>query len=323
MRVAVASRSFSRHPVLRAELIARFPGATFNDAGASLSGEALVAFLRGHERAILALERIDDAMLAALPELRVVSKYGVGLDMIDLAAMERRGIALGWTAGVNRRSVAELALSMMIILLHRVSEAVAIVRDGRWQQIAGRQLTGRTVGIIGCGHVGQDLTRLLAPFGCRVLAFDAVNYDSFYRAHGVQAAALDHLLAASDVVTLHLPLDDSTRGFLSADRLRAMRPGAILINTARGGLVDEAAVIARLDSGDLAGAGFDVLDAEPPGDCALLSHPKVLVTPHIGGSTEEAVLAMGRAAIRGLDEFDRPSAVLAAASPAAPGVPAW
>jgi D-3-phosphoglycerate dehydrogenase len=319
VRVAVASRSFSRHPVLRAELAARFPGATFNDAGVSLTGDALVSFLRGHERAIVALERIDEAILAALPELRVVSKYGVGLDMMDLDAMEQRGVALGWTSGVNRRSVAELALSMAIALLHRVPEGVSLVHDGRWQQIAGRQLTGRTVGIIGCGHVGQDLTRLLAPFGCRVLAFDKVDYADFYRAHHVEAVALDRLLADADVVTLHLPLDRSTRGFLSAERLRAMRPGAVLINTARGGLVDEAAVIARLDSGDLAGAAFDVLNAEPPGECALLTHPKVLVTPHIGGSTEEAVLAMGRAAIKGLDEFDRPSAILAAASPSRPG----
>lgn len=299
--------------MLRAELTARFPDATFNDAGLSLAGDALVAFLRGHERAVTALERIDDGVLAALPELRVISKYGVGLDMIDLAAMERRGIALGWRPGVNCRSVAELALAMAIAILHRVPETAVDVRGGRWQQIMGGQLTGRTVGIVGCGHVGKDLVRLLAPFGCRVLVFDRVEYREFYAAHRVESVSIDALLAAADVVTLHLPLDASTIGFMNASRLEAMRPGAVLLNTARGGLVDEAAALRLLDAGRIGGIGLDVLAVEPPKDSALIGHSKVMVTPHIGGSTEEAVLAMGRAAIDGLADFDRPSVILRAA----------
>jgi len=320
VKIAVASRSFSRHPVLRAELLARFPDTTFNDAGASLSGDALIAFLRGHERVITALERIDDVVLAALPDLRVISKYGVGLDMVDLDALERRGVMLGWSGGVNRRSVAELALAMAIATLHRVPEASADVRSGRWQQIAGRQLTGRTVGIVGCGHVGQDLTRLLAPFGCRVLAHDRISYTDFYAAHGATPVAMDELMAAADVIPLHLPPEDPPRTSMCAARAAAPRPGAILINTARGGLIDEAALLARLNDGHLAGAALDVLNAEPPEDGALLAHPKVMVTPHIGGSTEEAVVAMGRAAIRGLEEFGRPAAVLAASRPNVTGV---
>jgi D-3-phosphoglycerate dehydrogenase len=311
-RIAVTSRSFSRHATLRQELLARFPAATFNDAGVSLAGESLVAFLRGHERAIVALEQIADEVLAAVPELKVISKYGVGLDTLDLEAMERRNIALGWTAGVNRRSVSELTVAFAILALHRVPEACDDVRRGGWRQIAGRQLTGRTVGLIGCGHVGQEVVRLLAPFGCRILAFDRLRYPAFYDEFRVQAVALDRLLADSDVVSVHLPLDDSTRGMLGADRIARIKRGAVLINTARGGLVDEAAVLAALDRGDLAGAAFDVLGGEPPRDRALVDHPKALVTPHIGGSTEEAVLAMGRAAIEGLERFGRPTDVVAA-----------
>jgi phosphoglycerate dehydrogenase-like enzyme len=308
--IAVTSRSFSRHPVLRAELLARYDNVTFNDAGVSLAGESLVAFLHGHAKAITALETLDEKVLAALPELKVVSKYGVGVDMLDLDAMERLGIALGWTGGVNRRSVAELMLGMTLTLLHRLPEANQEVCAGKWRQLMGRQLTGRTVGIVGCGHVGKDVATLLRAFDCRVLAHDILDFPEFYAAHGVTPLPLEDLLRQSDVVTLHLPLDDSTRDILHAGRLALMKRGAILINTARGLLVDEDALKAMLKDGRLGGAGFDLFATEPPQDLELLHLPNFLATPHIGGSSEEAVLAMGRAAIRGLDSA-RPAAEIA------------
>ncbi len=305
-RVAVASRSFSRHPVLRAELLTRFPATTFNDAGVSLKGEALVGFLRGHERAITALERLDDVLFAALPELRVISKYGVGLDMIDLEAMRAHGVQLGWTGGVNKRSVSELVIAFAIAMLRHLPAARDEVLGGTWRQHMGRQLSGKTVGIVGCGHIGKDLTGMLKPFGCRVLANDIRDFPDFYRANDVSPVDLETLLAESEIVTLHTPLDDSTRNLLSAERLGLLRRDAILINAARGGLVDEAALKAMLIEGRLAGAAFDVFATEPPDDRELLELPGFLVSPHIGGSSEEAVLAMGRAAIDGLDRFGDP-----------------
>ncbi len=302
MRVAVASRSFSKHPVLRAELLERFPGATFNDAGTSLAGRELIAFLKGHDAAVTALERLDDALFAALPDLRVIGKYGVGLDMIDLDAMRRRGVRLGWTGGVNRRSVSELVICMAIALLRLVPKGNLEVRAGGWRQLQGRYLSGRTVGIVGCGHIGQDLAPLLKAFDCRVLAHDIRDFAEFHAANGIEAVGLDELLTRSDIVTLHLPLDPSTTNILSAERLARLRPDAILINCARGGLVDEAALKAMLMDGRLAGAGLDVFNGEPPDDRELLNLPNLLATPHIGGSAEEAVLAMGRAAIAGLTE---------------------
>ncbi len=305
-RVAVTSRSFSRHPVLRAELLEKYPEVTFNDAGAKLSGAALIDFLRGHARAITALETLDDALFAALPELKVVSKYGVGIDMIDTAAMRRRGVRLGWTKGVNRRSVSELTIAFAIALLRHVPAARDEVLTGTWRQHVGRQLSDRAVGIVGCGHVGKDLARLLRAFGCRVLAHDIRDFPEFYAETGVEPVSLDVLLATADVVTLHLPLDDSTRGILNADRLDRMRPEAILVNTARGGLVDETEVKRRLKDGRLAAAAFDVFAVEPPEDRELLRLSNFLVSPHIGGSAEEAILAMGRAAIAGLDDHYDP-----------------
>ncbi|MBI4969592.1 MAG: phosphoglycerate dehydrogenase [Rhodospirillales bacterium] len=308
-RIAVASRSFSKHPVLRAELLARHSQVTFNDGGQSLSGETLVTFLKGHERAITALERLDASVLARLPELKVIAKYGVGLDMLDLPAMQAQGIRLGWRGGVNKRSVSELVIAFAVTLLRHLPQAAALVREDGWRQIMGRQLSDRTVGIVGCGHVGKDLARLLGPWGCRILAHDIRDFPDFYAETGVRPVALDALLTAADVVTLHLPFDETTRNILSAERLGRMRPDAILINAARGGLVDEAALKAMLAEGRLAGAAFDVFAQEPPADRELLRLPNFLATPHIGGSAEEAVLAMGRAAIEGLEVNGDPLAV--------------
>jgi len=299
--IAVASRSFSKHPVLRAELLERYENVKFNDEGVSLSGEALIEFFRGRTRAITALERLDESLFTALPELRVIGKYGVGIDMIDVDAMERHGVLLGWEKGVNRRSVAELVVAAAIQLLHLVPAATHEVHEGRWRQLVGRQLSGRTVGIVGCGHIGRDLVALLAPFGCRVLAYDIRDQREFYEKHDVEPVGLVELLAEAEVVTLHLPLDDSTRGILTSERIDAMRPEAVLINMARGGLVDEAALKRALMDGRLRGAAFDVFQDEPPQDRELLQLPSFIATPHIGGSSEEAILAMGRAAIRGLD----------------------
>ena len=301
MKIAVASRSFSRNATLRAELSARYPHVTFSVSPTVLDGAELVALLRGHDCAIVGLERINDAILDQVPELRLISKYGVGLDGVDLDALARRGIKLGWSGGVNRRSVSELTLSFAIALLHRVPETGATLRASTWQPLVGRQLTGKTVGIIGCGFVGQDVVKLLTPFECRILANDIRDYPDFYRAHHVTPVPLDQLLGESDVVSLHVPLDRSTTGMLGAARLARMRKGACLINAARGGLVDEDALLDALQSGHLAGAACDVFAIEPDANPKLMAHPAFLGTPHIGGSTQEAQLAMGRAAIEGLE----------------------
>ena len=300
-RIVVASRSFSRNAVLRAELLSKYPEVTFSESPTVLQGDALVALLRGHDRVIVGLERIDDQVLAQVPELRIISKYGVGLDGLDLPALARRGVKLAWAGGVNRRSVSELTLAFAIALLHRVPETGTTLRGGAFTPLVGRQLTGRTVGIVGCGFVGKDLVSLLAPFGCRVLAHDIRDYPEFYAAFGIEPVSLERLLAEAEIVTVHVPLDDATRGMIGAPQLARMQRGSFLINAARGGLVDERSLIDALSSGHLAGAACDVFEVEPEANPELLALPTFLGTPHIGGSTTEAQLAMGRAAIAGLE----------------------
>lgn len=300
--VAVASRSFSRNPTLRGELLARYPGSRFNDAGTTvLAGDALAQFLRGHDKAITGLDRLDDALFRAVPELRVVSKYGVGLDMIDLEAARRHGVSVRWTPGVNRQAVAELAICFMIALNRSVVPLAREMTAGGWRHPGGRQLSSSTVGVVGCGHVGQQVARICRAFGATVLAHDIRAYDDFYRDAAVTPVAFDDLLRQSDIVTIHVPLDASTRDLIDARALALMKTSAFLINTARGGIVDEPALKLALLEQRIAGAACDVFATEPPVDRELLMLPTFVGTPHIGGGTQEAVLAMGRAAIDGLE----------------------
>ena len=299
-KVAVCSRSFSKNIRLRNELLAEYKNVLFNDDGAQLSGDKLIEFLKDHDKAITALETIDDYVLANLPNLKVIGKYGVGLDMIDLSSMRHHGVKLGWTGGVNKRSVTELVLSLAINLLRNIRTANDEILGGTWRQLSGGQLSGRTVGIIGCGNVGKDLVEILRPFGCKILVNDIRQYPDFYTTNCISAVSLSDLMKNSDVVSIHVPLNETTVGFIDKRMLLTMKPTAILINTARGGIVDESALKGMLKDELLAGAAFDVFESEPPLDRELLELSNFIATPHIGGSSEEAVLAMGRAATKGL-----------------------
>ena len=299
LKVGVLSRSFSANPKLREKLCARVSDVRFNDSGATLTGDALVDFLADRNSAIVALERIDAALLDRLPGLRIIGKYGVGLDNVDLAACETKGVEIGWTGGVNRRSVSELAIALMIMALRHIQPAGAEIRAGTFRQHIGRQLGDATVGLIGCGHVGTDLAGLLHAFGCRVIGHDIQDVAAF--ADGtIERRGFGALIAEADIVSLHLPFTPATRNMIGADVLGRMKPDAVLINTARGGLIDEQALASALREGRIGAAGLDVFRPEPPEDEALLALPNLVVTPHIGGSAREAILAMGEAAIEGL-----------------------
>jgi phosphoglycerate dehydrogenase-like enzyme len=299
--VAVTSRSFSKHPLLREELTKRYPKVTFNDSGKTLQGLELIDFLKGHDMAIVGLERLNAEALNHLPQLKVVSRFGVGLDTLDLDAMKRQGVKLAYTAGANKRAVAELVIAFAIMMLRQLPLSNRELQRGVWQQRKGRQLSNRKVGIIGLGEVGKDLAQLLKAFNCTVTAFDVVDHGEFCAANNIEQSALEPLLKTCDIISLHLPLNSQTSLLLDRERLQLIKAEAILINTARGGLIDEASLKERLQHQQLAGAALDVFASEPPQDIELLALPNFFATPHIGGSTEEAILAMGKAAINGLE----------------------
>jgi len=300
-KVGVCSRSFSRSPELRQKLLHRYANVKFNESGETLSQDSLVEFLKDCDKAIIALEKIDKRILNDLPKLKVISKYGVGLDMLDLDAINQRGILLGWKGGLNARSVSELVISNVINLLRHISSSNKNVINGGWKQFVGSQLSGKTFGIIGCGHVGKDLIKLLQPFNCKVLVNDIRSDNvNFYEEYNVTELDIEELLAISDIISIHTPLDNSTKNILNKSRLNLIKKNSVLINAARGGLVDEVALFEFLRDKKFY-AAFDVLHDEPPVNFNLLNLDNFIVTPHIGGSAIEAINAMGESAIIGLD----------------------
>jgi glyoxylate reductase len=235
-------------------------------------------------------DRIDADLLAACPRLRVVSSCSVGLDHVDLAAAAARGVVVGHTPGVLVDTTAELAFGLLLAAARRLAEADRFVRAGGWTPertwepdlLLGRDLAGATLGVIGLGAIGQAVARRAGAFGMRVLGWTR----SGRQVDGVEPRPLDALLAESDFVSIHVALAPETRGLLDAQALGRMRPGAILVNTARGGIVDEVALVQALRSGRLGGAALDVYEHEPLDPVSpLLDLPNVILTPHIGSAS--------------------------------------
>jgi D-3-phosphoglycerate dehydrogenase len=287
----------------RAEVLQLYPTARFNALPRALTEDEMIEFLAACDAAIIGLDLLSGRVIEALPNLRIVGKFGAGYDTVDFEAVKRRGILFGYTWGVNALAVAELTISFMIAALRHVPKLNLAMRNGerpRW--IMGRLLSGRTVGIHGLGHIGRQLVRLLEPFGCEILACDIRDRSDFARAHGVTMVDFDTLLERSEVLTLHLSKSKSTTGLYSRQVLERLRPGAVLVNTCRGGIVDEDALLDQLNAGRLTGACFDVFAIEPAACDPLLQHPNMLATPHMGAAIEQVRVDMFRAAIRSLVE---------------------
>ncbi len=304
-RVAVPAISFAQVPDLIHLLKQEYPDCKINTELIPRyhSENDVIAYLRGYDAAIVSFEPITHRVLEALPELCVVSKLGVGLENIDPAAMQSHGVRLGWTPGVNKRAVAELTLCLTLAALRHVVATNVAMRTGlRPLARVGRELTGRTVGVHGCGDIGKEFIELLAPFQCQILASDIDPPFDFYERHRVQAVGESELLERSEVLSIHLSLNSKTKGLYSASVLDRLRSDCVLINTARGGIVDEVALQERLRTGRIAAAAFDVFAIEPTNQDELLRLENFIGTPHLGSGSIEARLNMGRAAIRGLKE---------------------
>lgn len=302
-KIAVTSVSFGKSAVLRQDLLQAFPNSVFNDNGQPLSGKKLIEFINDADATIVGVETIDDSVLEHTPKLKIISKYGVGLDSIDQDALKRRNITLGWTGGVNRRSVSELTLCFMLGLCRNVFGSGFKLKQSEWDKSGGRQLSGKTVGIIGCGHIGSDVIRLLSPFNCKILVRDIVDKTNFCQEQGASEVSLEQAIERSDIISLHVPLTEITCQIVNKNFLKRMKSNAFLVNTSRGNVVDQTALLFALKQGDIAGAALDVFVEEPPMDKDFLSLPNLMVTPHIGGNAQEAVETMGREAIQHLVSF--------------------
>ncbi|HEY4790100.1 MAG TPA: NAD(P)-dependent oxidoreductase [Actinomycetes bacterium] len=259
---------------------------------------------------------VDGALLARAPRLRVLARTGVGVDLVDLEEAGARGIAVVITPGAGTRAVAEGVLAHALHLVKRLAPLTRLVREGRWAERAGvavGDLDGATIGIIGYGRIGRRVGELAAAFGMRVLAHDPISPPPA----DLDRPDLGELAEASDVLTLHAPLTAATYHLVDARLLGRVRPGAILVNCGRGGLLDLDAALAALDAGRLGGIGLDVFDPEPPPHHPLFDHPNVVLTPHLMGLTRRATAATFAAAARGITD------VLAGHRPPALANPGW
>jgi glyoxylate reductase len=254
----------------------------------------------------LLTDRVDAALLDACPRLVAVSSVSVGVDHVDLAAATSRGIPVGHTPGVLTETTADLAFALLLAAARRVAEADRFVRAGHWvpervwepDMLLGRDVHGATLGLVGLGAIGRAMARRAAGFGMRVLGWSRTRRD----VAGVEWRGLGEVLAAADFVSVHVALTAETRGLLGAAAIAQIKPGAILINTARGGIVDEAALAAALRDGRLAGAALDVFEREPLDPASpLLALPNVVLAPHIGSASEATRARMAALAVRNLE----------------------
>jgi D-3-phosphoglycerate dehydrogenase / 2-oxoglutarate reductase len=308
-KVAVPLSYFHYFPEIKAELNARYPGARFAEPGHLLQDETLVEFLKGCDTAVIGLNRFTDKVCAALPELKVVSLCSAGVDHIDPAILNKYGIRMWWAPGINKISVSELAVCYMVLTLRRVHFFSSVLRRGEWKGPMGfgGDLRGRTVGIHGVGHIGKEVVKLLQPYGVRVLACDREDFSGFYgQFDNVEKVAAEELWARSDVLTLHLSKNQTTIGMYSAEVLDKLKPGVVLVNCARGGMVDETALAERLESGHIAGAAFDVFAVEPANHNPLLTLPNFFGSPHIGATTMESWKAMLLSGLHGIEHAYHP-----------------
>jgi phosphoglycerate dehydrogenase-like enzyme len=255
------------------------------------SAAEMIELIDGAFAVIADADPFDETVFAAAPDLRIIARCGVGLDSIDLDAAARAGVAVTITPEVNNEAVADHALALILAAVRRLHEQDAIVRGGGWRsfETVSWQLHGATVGIVGYGAIGRAVARRLAGFGVELLVHDPFVHD-------VEVTDLDELLARSDVVTLHTPLSPQTRGIVDARAIALMKPDAVIVNTARGPVIDQDALVDALRGGRLGAAGLDVFEVEPPLGSPLLELPNVILSPHVGGISDASNLAMSRMA---------------------------
>jgi phosphoglycerate dehydrogenase-like enzyme len=293
--VAVTARSFRRVPgehhrlLAEAGLAVRYP-----QADRPLAEDELAELVRGCWGLIVGVDPVTAAVLDAGP-LRAVVRLGSGTDNLDLEAARRRRVQVAATPGANARSVAELTIGLLLALARHLVVHDRQVRSGGWSREMGSELAGRRLGVVGYGAVGRRVAAIARAMDMEVVATDPLVTEA-----DVPLVGLDELLATADALTLHAPLDDTTRGMIGAAQLGRMRRHALLVNTSRGGLVDERALAEALAAGRIRGAAADAFEHEPPAGSPLLTLDNFVASPHAGGATVEAVTRAGVAAVRAL-----------------------
>jgi D-3-phosphoglycerate dehydrogenase len=272
----------------------------FNPFERPLTQDEIIPLIRETDGIIVGLDQIDEEVLSHAPKLRVISKYGAGVDNIDLKSAKKRGIIVTNTPGVNSSAVAELTIGLMLSVARHISESDRKIRRGEWGRYPGFELKKKVLGIIGTGQIGKQLALKVRGFDMSIIAHDIEPDYLWAENMGVSYVTFSELIKEADIVSLHLPLNKDTYHLIGEDELAQFKPTAILINTSRGELVDENSLYTALREKQLLGAGLDVYEDEPLKDSLLKTIDNVVLTSHIGAHTEEAVRDMGRTAVSNL-----------------------
>lgn len=271
-----------------------------NETGSILDREGMKALLADCDGVIVGVDPMDAEVIAAAPRLKAIAKYGVGVDNIDLPAAEARGIKVSRTVGANSEAVADYAMALILAVARKTVMIDAHCRQGDWKKITTRDVSGSTIGILGLGAIGKNVARRAQGFGMKVLAYDPYWDGDYADAHGITRATPEEIYTQADIISLHLPLTPETKNCIGAAELATMKPNVILVNTARGGLIDETALLDALESGRIYGAGIDAFSEEPPKDPRWFQLENVVLGSHCAASTAGASENMGRMATENL-----------------------
>lgn len=315
MKILITPTSLSQqlHTPALDPLRARGAELVVNPYGRPMRPPELIAALEGVDAVIAGLDTFSDEVIHAAPQVKVIARYGVGYDRIDLEAARRAQVRVTNTPGANANAVAELTVGLMFAVARQIPQAATAVADGGWPRHQGIELAGRTLGLVGLGAIGRGVAAMARGIGMEVLGVDPGMSRQQLEELDIVPVQMDDLFTAADVLSLHVPLNEATRHMVSAARIAAMPAQAIIINTARGGLVDEQAAVDALDSGSLHGVGLDAYLTEPPTDSPLVGHRRVVATPHAGAHSMESVQRTAAAAVENLlavlDGEDPPSPV--------------
>ena len=301
MKVLTTPRSYGKtDPEVFAMLRAAGLEVVRNETGGILDREGMKALLSDCDGVIVGVDPIDAEVIAAAPKLKAIAKYGVGVDNIDLDAAKARDIKVSRTVGANAEAVADYAMALLLAVARKTVLIDQHCRQGDWKKITTRDVTGGTIGILGLGAIGRNVAQRAQGFGMKVLGHDIVWDDAWASENHVERAGLERIFREADFISLHTSLDDSTRHLVDAPRLALMKPTAILINTARGELVDGPALLEALEQKRIYGAGLDVFEQEPPQDARWYALDNLVMGSHCSSSTSGAVAAMGHMAVSNL-----------------------
>lgn len=301
MKVLITPTSFLKNPEAKAMVEAFAYEIVYNPKARPLEAEEIIPLLDGVDGYIAGLDYITaDVIRRAPASLKVISRYGAGVDRVDLDAAREKGITVTNTPGTNAIAVCELAFGLMLSLARSIPQLDSAVKRGEWPRNDGAELAGKTLGIIGFGAIGKNIATRARAFGMRVIAYDPYFDAVFANQHGVEQKTLNETIKNADFLSLHVPLTKETKHMLGEEAIARMKQGAFIINTARGGLVDEAAAAIALKSGRLGGIGLDAYEVEPVTDSPLLGLDHVVMTPHTGAHTNEAIAGMGIMAAQNL-----------------------